>query len=179
MFFCYLVSTAQQWNLIEHDTNAHLSIRTQALEPLSECRTQSLPSNFFLGNIEGKSQRPAHDFHRGDVWRDVESFFNWWCCFVAQKQRDFFFKNRFSEGKKSFFILLCIFSIWGFFFVFLDRKNDPAAGSPTATLLRLLLPLLKKCRWTFKQKQNFRLSDHLHCTIIGNNDGRCVQMAGT
>jgi hypothetical protein len=26
------------------------------------------------------------------------------------------------------------------------RKNDPAAGSPTATLLRLLLPLLKKCR---------------------------------
>ena len=30
--------------------------------------------------------------------------------------------------------------------VCLDRKNDPAAGSPTATLLRLLLPLLKKCR---------------------------------
>ena len=28
----------------------------------------------------------------------------------------------------------------------LDRKNDPAAGSPTATLLRLLLPLLKKYR---------------------------------
>lgn len=26
------------------------------------------------------------------------------------------------------------------------RKNDPAAGSPTATLLRLLLPLLKKYR---------------------------------
>jgi hypothetical protein len=33
----------------------------------------------------------------------------------------------------------------GVCFVF-DRKNDPAAGSPTATLLRLLLPLLKKCR---------------------------------
>ena len=59
------------------------------------------------------------------------------------------------------------------------RKNDPAAGSPTATLLRLLLPLLKKCRWTFKQRETLRLSDHLHCTIIGNNDGRCVQRAGT
>jgi hypothetical protein len=31
------------------------------------------------------------------------------------------------------------------------RKNDPAAGSPTATLLRLLLPLLKKYRWTSRQ----------------------------
>jgi hypothetical protein len=29
---------------------------------------------------------------------------------------------------------------------FVFRKNDPAAGSPTATLLRLLLPLLKKYR---------------------------------
>ena len=29
--------------------------------------------------------------------------------------------------------------------------NDPAAGSPTATLLRLLLPLLKKYRWTLGQ----------------------------
>lgn len=33
------------------------------------------------------------------------------------------------------------------------RKNDPAAGSPTATLLRLLLPLLKKYRWPSKRKQ--------------------------
>jgi len=31
-------------------------------------------------------------------------------------------------------------------FVVVNRKNDPAAGSPTATLLRLLLPLLKKYR---------------------------------
>ena len=30
--------------------------------------------------------------------------------------------------------------------LFCNRKNDPAAGSPTATLLRLLLPLLKKYR---------------------------------
>lgn len=28
-------------------------------------------------------------------------------------------------------------------------------------------------------KWNTRQSDHLYCTIIGNNDGRCVQMAGT
>jgi len=59
-----------------------------------------------------------------------------------------------------------------------SSENDPAAGSPTATLLRLLLPLLKKYRWTFGQMQD-RPSDHLYCTIIGNNDGRCVQMAGT
>lgn len=40
--------------------------------------------------------------------------------------------------------LLC----WVCFFVVgvNHRKNDPAAGSPTATLLRLLLPLLKKYR---------------------------------
>lgn len=31
------------------------------------------------------------------------------------------------------------------------RKNDPAAGSPTATLLRLLLPLLMKCRLPSRQ----------------------------
>ena len=31
----------------------------------------------------------------------------------------------------------------------------------------------------FLAKAEPRQSDHLHCTIIGNNDGRCVQMAGT
>lgn len=58
----------------------------------------------------------------------------------------------------------------------LHRKNDPAAGSPTATLLRLLLPLMIK----------YRLSSRLKASpttcispSIGNNDGRCVQMAGT
>ena len=28
--------------------------------------------------------------------------------------------------------------------------NDPSAGSPTETLLRLLLPLSKKVHWTFR-----------------------------
>ena len=31
---------------------------------------------------------------------------------------------------------------------FLDIDNDPSAGSPTETLLRLLLPLNDKVQWT-------------------------------
>ena len=61
--------------------------------------------------------------------------------------------------------------------------NDPSAGSPTETLLRLLLPLSDKVCKTF-QHQVRRTKrgigpnnspDH----SIGGSDGRCVQRAGT
>jgi hypothetical protein len=62
--------------------------------------------------------------------------------------------------------------------------NDPSAGSPTDTLLRLLLPLNDKVQST-SQKQRIgeptrydgpKISpDH----SIGRSDGRCVQRAGT
>ena len=53
-----------------------------------------------------------------------------------------------SSGKEVFGLGAKDFSPRVFLFkVFVNhRKNDPAAGSPTATLLRLLLPLLKKYR---------------------------------
>jgi len=64
---------------------------------------------------------------------------------------------------------------------------DPSAGSPTETLLRLLLPLSAPVRASFRRS---RL--RLHYTIvrfasprislvhpIGSSDGRCVQRAGT
>ena len=62
--------------------------------------------------------------------------------------------------------------------------NDPSAGSPTETLLRLLLPLNDKVCVNFQvsrlANQNRKLSpgnspDH----SIGRSDGRCVQRAGT
>lgn len=40
----------------------------------------------------------------------------------------------------------------GFVRFWKHRKNDPAAGSPTATLLRLLLPLLIKYRLSFRPR---------------------------
>ena len=61
--------------------------------------------------------------------------------------------------------------------------NDPSAGSPTETLLRLHLPLNDK-DWTSSRGQvpmklpghNLEASpDH----SIGRCDGRCVQRAGT
>ena len=63
------------------------------------------------------------------------------------------------------------------------RVNDPSAGSPTETLLRLLLPLNDKVYSTFqhqvrrtKQGVSPKYSpDH----SIGGSDGRCVQRAGT
>ena len=60
-------------------------------------------------------------------------------------------------------------------------RNDPAAGSPTATLLRLLLPLLVEYGSTSRARPGVALarSVDLYQTDIGNNDGRCVQMAGT
>ena len=64
----------------------------------------------------------------------------------------------------------------------MDTGNDPSAGSPTETLLRLLLPLNDKVHssshiatriWT---RHGPKYSpDH----SIGRSDGRCVQRAGT
>ena len=59
--------------------------------------------------------------------------------------------------------------------------NDPSAGSPTETLLRLLLPLSDKVYLTFRdttqgRAQSERFAGPLE---IGRSDGRCVQRAGT
>ena len=61
------------------------------------------------------------------------------------------------------------------------RANDPSAGSPTETLLRLLLPLSDKVYLTFRgtarsRAQSERFTGPLE---IGRSDGRCVQRAGT
>ena len=62
--------------------------------------------------------------------------------------------------------------------------NDPSAGSPTETLLRLLLPLNDKIYSTSREAETsepvrtlnpWYSSDH----SIGRSDGRCVQRAGT
>ena len=60
------------------------------------------------------------------------------------------------------------------------RVNGPSAGSPTETLLRLLLPLNDKVhlssRSILKESCSPEYSpDH----SIGSSDGRCVQRAGT
>ncbi len=60
------------------------------------------------------------------------------------------------------------------------RVNDPSAGSPTETLLRLLLPLNDKVhlssRSILKESCSPEYSpDH----SIGSSDGRGVQRAGT
>ena len=60
--------------------------------------------------------------------------------------------------------------------------NDPSAGSPTETLLRLLLPLNDKVRETFPRKAGNRRSKSPNSSpdhSIGRSDGRCVQRAGT
>ena len=57
--------------------------------------------------------------------------------------------------------------------------NDPSAGSPTETLLRLLLPLSDMVYLIFragKPAQSKRFTGPLE---IGRSDGRCVQRAGT
>jgi hypothetical protein len=58
--------------------------------------------------------------------------------------------------------------------------NDPSAGSPTETLLRLLLPLSVVVylisRMSTKNTQSKRFTGTLE---IGRSDGRCVQRAGT
>jgi hypothetical protein len=66
--------------------------------------------------------------------------------------------------------------------------NDPSAGSPTETLLRLLLPLDGKVQSASPKPDATQLPgsrtegqapgispDH----PIGRSDGRCVQRAGT
>ncbi|KAG9444624.1 hypothetical protein H6P81_015964 [Aristolochia fimbriata] len=63
--------------------------------------------------------------------------------------------------------------------------NDPSAGSPTETLLRLLLPLNDKVQWTFSRtlsaanRQRRRDPNTSPDHSIGRSDGRCVQRAGT
>jgi hypothetical protein len=63
--------------------------------------------------------------------------------------------------------------------------NDPSAGSPTETLLRLLLPLDEQV-WSSSQRTYPGVaprvgSDPRTSLIhpIGSSDGRCVQRAGT
>ena len=62
------------------------------------------------------------------------------------------------------------------------RANDPSAGSPTETLLRLLLPLNVKVYSTFRKKRRnckSRSPKYSPEHSIGRSDGRCVQRAGT
>ena len=56
--------------------------------------------------------------------------------------------------------------------------NDPSAGSPTETLLRLLLPLDAGARRT-SGRAEARPPDNSPQHPIGRSDGRCVQRAGT
>ena len=58
-------------------------------------------------------------------------------------------------------------------------NTDPPAGSPTRTLLRLLLPLVVPVhRWATFIFKNF-LSNYSQGLPISRSDGRCVQRAGT
>ena len=63
--------------------------------------------------------------------------------------------------------------------------NDPSAGSPTETLLRLLLPLDDQAG-AISQTSRATIADHPSSGPkfslnhpIGSSDGRCVQRAGT
>ena len=65
-----------------------------------------------------------------------------------------------------------------------DRcDNDPSAGSPTETLLRLHLPLSDKVRRDSLDqipiKEINQIPDASPDHSIGRCDGRCVQRAGT
>ena len=62
--------------------------------------------------------------------------------------------------------------------------NDPSAGSPTETLLRLLLPLNDRVwrafrPWTGSCPPLWASPDASLSHSIGSSDGRCVQRAGT
>ena len=66
----------------------------------------------------------------------------------------------------------------------LDRcVNDPSAGSPTETLLRLHLPLNDKVRTSSRSQAPMKELNHNPESSpdhsIGRCDGRCVQRAGT
>ena len=62
-------------------------------------------------------------------------------------------------------------------------NNDPSAGSPTETLLRLLLPLNAQVWESFQRNAGANLQSADPNTSlkrsIGSSDGRCVQRAGT
>ena len=65
----------------------------------------------------------------------------------------------------------------------LQTDNDPSAGSPTETLLRLLLPL-NATVWSSSRQavRVIRLPNSPRTSLkrsIGSSDGRCVQRAGT
>ena len=64
-----------------------------------------------------------------------------------------------------------------------QTSNDPSAGSPTETLLRLLLPLNAQVWESSQHKKGVNLSSADPSTSlkhsIGSSDGRCVQRAGT
>ena len=60
--------------------------------------------------------------------------------------------------------------------------NDPSAGSPTETLLRLLLPLNGQVYPTSRFHVLLRIETNPKDSLshsIGSSDGRCVQRAGT
>jgi hypothetical protein len=66
----------------------------------------------------------------------------------------------------------------------LDRcGNDPSAGSPTETLLRLHLPLDDKVQTSSRDQNPIKELNHNPEASpdhpIGRCDGRCVQRAGT
>lgn len=60
--------------------------------------------------------------------------------------------------------------------------NDPSAGSPTETLLRLHLPLNDKVRTSSRSQAPMKEPNHNPESSpdhsIGRCDGRCVQRAG-
>ena len=61
---------------------------------------------------------------------------------------------------------------------FISGDNDPSAGSPTETLLRLTLPLSDMTYTTSIAPEN-NIRRIRRTTRIGRSDGRCVQRAGT
>ena len=71
-------------------------------------------------------------------------------------------------------------------FLYFNCFYDPSAGSPTETLLRLLLPLSAPVRASFRRSHSLVVRrerpDSPKISLvhpIGSSDGRCVQRAGT
>ncbi|KAH0439015.1 hypothetical protein IEQ34_025977 [Dendrobium chrysotoxum] len=68
--------------------------------------------------------------------------------------------------------------------VYFGLDNDPSAGSPTETLLRLLLPLNDRFNGLLAESRAANRPHHSDPNTspdhsIGRSDGRCVQRAGT
>ena len=88
-----------------------------------------------------------------------------------------------TSSRRTESIIISGVSIWRVACGIEHCANDPSAGSPTETLLRLLLPLDDKAYWTFCD--NFAPAKIFISPInspdhpIGRSDGRCVQRAGT